>query len=412
MSHTEDGRTSSYEVGDIFWLRGDAETRCCAPLPLFVIGSKSKDLIFLFGIDELSPDLNLQPAQIINSMIEIDGAQKSGSGTIVRYAVALASLLGKPLHLFNARAKREKPGLRPQHLTAVLACADLCGARTEGLHIGSSEFTFLPGKTIKAGAFSWDIGTAGSTTMLAIGILPLVCFADGLVTTRIMGGVFQDFTPSPHHIQHVLAPMLARMGFAVELRVVRAGYVAAGEGIIEVSARPVARSLRALNLPEQGIVSEVSGIAFSSHLQERSVSDRMARVCEQILADAGLRSRIESVYDKSARHAGASLAVWATSSTGCILGADRVGAFRRSSEAIGRFVAKTFLGDLKTGATVDGHGADQLVLFAALADGTSRYLVPHQTDHLESNLWLIEQFGAKVTRQDREVIIHGLGFHR
>jgi RNA 3'-terminal phosphate cyclase (ATP) len=278
--------------------------------------------------------------------------------------------------------------------------------------MGCSEFTFVPGKAIKAGTFSWDIGTAGSTTMLAVSILPLACFADGPVTARVVGGVFQDFAPSPHHIQHVLAPLLARMGLAVELGVVRAGYVAAGEGVIEVCVRPVGRSLRALSLPEQGFVSEVSGIAFSSHLQQRSVSDRMARVCEQILADAGLRASIESVYDTTARHTGASLAVWATTSKGCILGADRVGALRRSSEAVGRFVAKTLLGDLKTGATVDSHGADQLVLFAALAEGTSRYIVPRQTEHLESNLWLVEQFGAKVMLQGRELIIRGLGFHR
>ncbi|MGE0679588.1 MAG: RNA 3'-terminal phosphate cyclase [Candidatus Binatia bacterium] len=75
-------------------------------------------------------------------MISIDGAKKSGSGTIVRYAVALAALLGKPVHLFNVRAKRPKPGLRPQHLSSVLACAELCGATTEGVYIGSGEFTF------------------------------------------------------------------------------------------------------------------------------------------------------------------------------------------------------------------------------------------------------------------------------
>jgi RNA 3'-terminal phosphate cyclase (ATP) len=288
----------------------------------------------------------------------------------------------------------------------------MCGAQTEGLHIGCSEFTFVPGKTIKGGTFSWDIGTAGSTTMLAVSILPLACFADGQVTARVIGGVFQDFAPSPHHIQNVLAPLLARMGLAMELGVVRAGYVAAGDGVIEVRVRPAGRSLRALSLSEQGLVSEVSGIAFSSHLQQRSVSDRMARACEQILADAGLRSSIERVYDTTARHTGASLAVWATTSTGCILGADRVGALRRSSEAVGRFVAKTLLDDLKTGATVDGHGSDQLVLFAALAEGTCRYLVPRQTEHLESNLWLIEQFGAKVMLQGRELIIRGLGFHR
>src|SRR5215475_2977370 len=129
-------------------------------------------------------------------MIEIDGAQHSGSGTIVRYAVAFSALLGQPLRLLNARAKREQPGLRPQHLASVLACAELCGAKTEGLSVGVHEFTFAPGARIKGGTFAWDIGTAGSATMLALSILPLACFADGPLTSRITGGVFQDYAPS------------------------------------------------------------------------------------------------------------------------------------------------------------------------------------------------------------------------
>ena len=345
-------------------------------------------------------------------MIEIDGAQNSGSGTIVRYAVALASLLGQPLHLFNARAKREKPGLRPQHLTSVLACAEMCGAKTQGVNVGSHELTFIPGGGIKGGAFVWDIGTAGSTTMLALSILPLACFANSPVTARITGGVFQDFAPSPHHMQNVLAPLLQRMGLSLRLAVVRAGYVPKGAGVIELSVRPIERPLHALTLTEQGFLREVSGIAFSSHLRERRVSERMARVCEGHLANAGLSSKIERLYDTAALHAGASLVVWGESSTGCILGADRAGALRRSSEVIGRFVAEKFLADLTTGATVDQHIADQLVLFATLADGTSRYLVPRRTEHLASNLRLAEQFGAKVGFQGKEVTIEGLGFYR
>jgi RNA 3'-terminal phosphate cyclase (ATP) len=54
-------------------------------------------------------------------MIQIDGAAKSGSGTILRLAVALSTLLGEELHLWNVRARRDKPGLRPQHLQVVLA---------------------------------------------------------------------------------------------------------------------------------------------------------------------------------------------------------------------------------------------------------------------------------------------------
>ena len=98
-------------------------------------------------------------------MIHIDGSQQSGSGTLVRCSVALAALLGVPLHLVNARARRPQPGLRPQHLAAVRACAELCDARTEGLSVGASEFTFRPGGRLRGGRFLWDIGSAGSTTM-------------------------------------------------------------------------------------------------------------------------------------------------------------------------------------------------------------------------------------------------------
>jgi RNA 3'-terminal phosphate cyclase (ATP) len=343
-------------------------------------------------------------------MLDIDGGQHTGSGTIVRYAVALAALLAQPFHLVNARAKRPTPGLRSQHVASVLACAELCGAKTDGVKVGSREFSFVPGAGIKGGDFFWDIGTAGSTTMLALSILPLACFADRPVTARITGGVFQDFAPSPHHMQHVLLPLLRRMGVAIELQIIRAGYVPRGAGTIDVRVRPVKHTLNALTLTEQGLVDEVSGIAFSSHLAERRVSERMARVCEQYLVHAGLAPTIQRLDDTSALHAGASLAVWAETSTRCLVGADRAGAVRRSSEAIGRFVAEMLLADLATGATVDRHLADQLVLFAALADGTSRYRVPCQTAHLASNLWIVSLFGVQTSVQGSQVAIQGLGF--
>jgi RNA 3'-terminal phosphate cyclase (ATP) len=248
--------------------------------------------------------------------------------------------------------------------------------------------------------------------MLALSLLPLTCFADRPLTARITGGVFQDFAPSPHHMQHVLRPLLKRMGVAIELRVLRAGYVPGGAGTIELHARPVKRSLSALSLTEQGHVGRVSGVAFASHLAGRRVSERMAHVCEQYLAQAGLSAAIERVDDNTALHAGASLAVWAETSIHCLLGADRAGAVRRSSEAIGRFVAEALLADLATGATVDRHLADQLVLFAALAEGTSRYRVPLQTAHLVSNLWIVSLFRAQVNLQGSHVTIQGLGLCR
>ena len=288
----------------------------------------------------------------------------------------------------------------------------MCGAKTEGVDVGSSEFTFVPGGHVKGGSFAWDIGTAGSTTMLALGILPLACFAAGPVVARITGGVFQDFAPSPHHMGHVLRLLLKRMGITMEIETVRAGYAPKGAGIIELRVKPLDGRLRPADLTNQGSIAEVSGIAFSSHLEERAVSERMARVCEERLARAGLRSKIQRIYDRHALHAGASLTIWAESTTGCVLGAGRAGAPRRTSETIGRSVAENFLEDLAAGATVDRHAADQLVLFAALADGTSRYLVPRQTEHLQSNLWLAEKFGAELESRGNRITIRGLGFLR
>ena len=345
-------------------------------------------------------------------MLVVDGAQRSGSGTIVRYAVALAALLGRPIRLVNARKRRQAPGLGPQHVMSIRACAAMCGAATEGLEVDSTEFTFVPGPRIAGGTYDWNIGTAGSTTMLAFSVLPLACFADGAVRARIEGGVFQDFAPSPYHFQHVLAVLLRRMGVVVHMEVTRPGYVPRGAGIIELTVTPAPGKLQSLTLIEPGVVREVRGIALASHLAQRRVSDRMASECQDHLTAAGLTCAIERIDDTTANHAGASLAIWAESTTGGQLGADRAGAIGRSSEAIGAFVAKTFLQDIRSGATVDRHVADQLVLFASLARGTTRYIVPQETEHLATNLWIIEQFGVRGFVEGKRVVVDGLGLAR
>jgi len=342
-------------------------------------------------------------------LIEIDGSQQSGSGTIVRFAVAFSALCDRSLRLVNARTRRTRPGLRPQHVAAVRACAELCQARTEGVCIDSREFSFRPGSRIRGGRYEWDIGTAGSATMLALGVLPLACLAESPLSARITGGMFQDFSPSPFHLRHVLAPLVRRMGASVELEVVRPGYVPAGAGVLELRVRPAAQGLAALELLDPGSVRAVRGIALASHLAERRVSERMARTCEEMLVAEGLSCAIERLDDTTASQPGAGLGVWAETSTGCLLGADCAGAPRRSSEAIGRRVARALLEDLASGAAVDRHLADQLVLFACLARGRTRYRVPADSAHLRTNLWLAERFGARTGRDGPRIDVEGLG---
>jgi len=344
-------------------------------------------------------------------MIEIDGSQHSGSGTILRYAVSLATLTAQPLRIFRIREKREKPGLRPQHLKVVEACRELCRGEVQGACTGSREILYRPGKTLKGGEFRWDIGTAGSAVMLALALMPTALFALSPSRMVITGGLFQDFAPSFFHLREVLLPLLKSMGASVEVEMVRPGYVPKGQGELEMTVRPLENPLKPLVLEDRGKMSGLEGIALSSHLEENRVSQRLAEECQRLLAREGLGARMQVVTERAAVQKGAALLLWAATEGGGRLGADQAGRVGRRSESMARFVVKAFLEDWRSGAAVDRHLADQLVLFAALASGESRYRIPMVTDHVATNLWLVEALlGAKTNLDDRWLSIGGVGW--
>jgi len=344
-------------------------------------------------------------------VLEIDGSRYSGSGTIVRQAVGLAALTGRGIHVVNARIKRPKPGLRRQHAQAVEAIRQLVDGTTEGAILGSREFIFRPGKPQAIPHYVWDIGSAGSTTALALALLPVLAFAPVPVTIELHGGLFQDFAPSFYHIEHVLLPLLIRMGFTLSIRMERPGYVPTGQGIWHLSAIPVTNRLQPLVLDRAGAVKKIWGIALSSRLKERSVSDRMAETAKHVFRAAGYDADVQVLYDDKARQAGACLAAFADLSDGARIGSDRAGAQRRSSEAIGQYVASQLLEDLRTGATLDRYASDQIIPFAALAAGESRFRLPRVTEHIDSNAWLSREFlGAKIYIEQHELVVQGVGF--
>ncbi len=343
-------------------------------------------------------------------MMTIDGATKSGSGTIVRYSMALASLLGEEIMIENIRAGRDKPGLRAQHLIVVQACQEMCHGVVENAVVGSKEITYTPGERFNGGEYSWDIGTAGSTTMMAQAFLPLACFAQKPSKFKLEGGLFQDFAPSAYHMRFVLLPLLKRMGVRAELDIIRPGYVPRGGGIIEIRVEPTGK-LKPLNLTEQGEILSIKGIALSSHLREKRVGQRMAAECQKVLNSYGYKSEIEKIEDESSLQEGAALAIYAEMSLGNRIGSDRAGRPGRSSESIGRYVAERLIEDVKTGAAVDRYIADQLILYAGLAEGVTRYSVPRITEHVETNLWLIGEFLSARTKIDGNLLeIEGIGF--
>ncbi|MCA1958214.1 MAG: RNA 3'-phosphate cyclase [Nitrospira sp.] len=353
-------------------------------------------------------------------MLTIDGSRFSGSGAIVRQAVAFAALTGQPIHVVHVRAKREQPGLRAQHLRVIEALAELVNGQTEGLVQGSQEFVFHPGSLKVGRAYRWHIGSAGSTTMLALGILPVLAFSGSPVTVELRGGLFQDLAPSALHLQYVMLPLLRRMGLQVEIEIVRPGYVPRGEGILRVSVQPLSGPLQAIVQDQAGPVTRVWGIALASHLEERQVSRRMADAAREVLAQAGYPADIEIRHDSESLQPGAALALFAdqgvadqkTADHGPVvrLGADQAGALRRRAESIGTHVARQLLQEVSAGATLDRFAADQIIPFAALADGESRFIIPAVTDHVLTGAWLADVFlGAQVGIDDQRLTIAGAG---
>lgn len=326
------------------------------------------------------------------TFLEVDGATGSGSGTIVREAMAYAALTRRPIRVVNARANRPNPGLRHQHLCAVQAICDLTAGTVHGAEIGARTFSFSPGEGSRAGRLCFDVGSAGSVTALARALIPVIAFRGRRCDVELRGGLFQDFAPSVFHLEHVLAPLLARMGLDARLSMVRPGYVPKGGGILRLSVEPLDQPLRPLTMESAGALDRIWGIALASHLRARRVAGRMAAAAREVLAAAGYDAEIDEREDTSALQAGAAFALFADLSGGVRLGADRAGAPHRPAEGIGRRVAAQLLDEIATGCTVDRFAGDQIVLFAALARGETRVRLPTVSEHMTTAAWLARLF--------------------
>ena len=324
-------------------------------------------------------------------MLEIDGSQKSGSGTILRLSIALAGILDEPLHIYNIRHRRGQPGLRPQHLESVNTAARICNAETKGAKLGSRELWFKP-SGIMSGEVRSEIGTAGSISMLLLTVLPLCIYAKGDVSLHVVnGGTDVRYAPTINYMKYVLLPMLELMGMKASLTVKKFGYYPKGMGEVVLNVSSVSK-LTSLSIEEFGGVEEIGGVSVCTFLEDRRVAERQAEAATNVLRDRGYAAKIDVVNDRSnPLQKGSSLVLWAKTSTGAIIGGDAIGELRKFSEAVGREAAENLLREINAGATVDVHLADMLVPYFALANGISVYLTREITDHIDTNIWLVEK---------------------
>jgi RNA 3'-phosphate cyclase len=324
-------------------------------------------------------------------MLEIDGSQKSGSGTILRLSVALAAITQQPLHITNIRQNRPQPGLKHQHLEAVLTAGKLCNAKIEGAKLGSRELWFSPGE-ICGGNIEATIETAGSIPMLLLATLPICLFAQNPVRLQVMkGGTDTTNAPTINYIRYVLFPMLRRMGIEAEITVEKYGYYPKGMGRATLTVKPNC-DLKPVRLEDFGGLENVKGISVCTFLADRQVAGRQAKAAKDTLRQMGFSSTINVLNDVSNPiQKGSSIVLWAETTTGLILGADAIGELRKMAEAVGKEAAQTLLTELVAKPTVDVFLADMLIPYMALAQGKSSMLVRTVSEHIESNIWLMEE---------------------
>ncbi|VVC72195.1 RNA 3'-terminal phosphate cyclase [uncultured archaeon] len=331
-------------------------------------------------------------------MIGIDGSHGEGGGAVLRNAVALSAAFGKPVKVSKIREGRKEPGLKNQHLTGVRALAQICGAKTGGLELGSTEIFFEPGE-VEAGNYFFDVGTAGSVTLVLQTLLPALAAARGESTVRVVGGTDVPFSPPADYAARVLCPVLGLMGLRASIAVERRGWYPKGGGAVLATVTPSGKGLKPLSLVERGELVSVKGISVASGLPGH-VPERQAKAAEEELLKAGIKCGVSASVEPSLS-IGSSITLWAELSSGAVLGASAMGERGKPAEEVGRAAARELSKSIESGACVDKHLCDQLLSLAALAEGESRFLAEGLTRHAETNAWLLERFLKKEVRIEK-----------
>jgi RNA 3'-phosphate cyclase len=320
-------------------------------------------------------------------MILIDGSQGEGGGQILRTALSLSTVLNRPIIIENIRANRSKPGLRPQHLTAVKALQQICDAKVEGLDIGSRRIIFHPGK-IKPGDYGFDVGTAGSVTLIAQTLLLPLALASGPSRIVLRGGTHVPWSPPFHYLSEVFLPAAVRMGLQTDSRLKKWGWYPKGGGEVELTIQPAA-GLAPLVLDRLWEPEEVQVRCATSNLPGHIREREKARIQELLQM-----RKMEAFYDLEEGTAiGQGNLVFIAARKGpAAAGFSALGAKGKPAERVAEEVARAFFSFLDSGAAVDEHLGDQLLPYLALASGRSVLLVQGLSSHLRTNLWVVNQF--------------------
>ncbi len=319
------------------------------------------------------------------SIISIDGSHGEGGGQILRTALSLSAVTGKPFAIENMRARRSKPGLMRQHLTAVKAAAAICGAKVDGADVGSTRLRFEPGSP-QTGEYAFNIGSAGSTSLVLQTVLLPLALAGGASRITLQGGTHNNGAPPFEFLDRAFLPLIRRIGFNADVELRRFGFYPAGGGEVRVDIQPPS-ALKPLVIDERG--------AELSRKGEAIVANLPFHIAERELAQASKRlnwpgEELAARTEKRADGTGNVLLLMHAFEhvTEVAIAFGRMGV---SAEAVADEAVEAMRDYLEGGAPVGKHLADQLLLPMALGVGGS-FVTAKPSSHTLTNIHVIRRF--------------------
>jgi RNA 3'-terminal phosphate cyclase (ATP) len=325
------------------------------------------------------------------NLIELDGSVGEGGGQILRTALALSMCTGHAVTIRHIRAKRPKPGLMRQHLTCVQAAAAVCAAKVQGAELGSQTLCFEPGE-VQAGDYSFNVGTAGSCTLVLQTVLPALMLAREPSRVSLSGGTHNPMAPPHHFLERSFAPLLRRLGVGIDLELRRHGFYPAGGGQVSATIRPALNGMTPFDLTERGLPKEAYAECLAPALPQ-AVAVRELGALERALGWTGEQLRTPAVRQNE----GPGNALMATLAfehvCEVITGFGEKGV---SAEQVAGRVAQEVKVYMASHGVLGPHLADQWMLPLALAvngsGGSAAFTCTEMTEHATTNIGVIEKF--------------------
>jgi RNA 3'-terminal phosphate cyclase (ATP) len=341
-------------------------------------------------------------------MLKIDGSYGEGGGQIVRTAISLSVIIGKPIEVIHIRSKRSNPGLRQQHMIAIKTVADLFHAKVENLKVGADWIKFMPtimdkleDKFIKI-----DVGTAGSIPLILQTVIPAVSLSGISLRVEITGGTDVKMGPTIDYFRYITLAAYQSIGIKSTIDVLKRGYYPKGSGMVLAAISPCRRIGTVDLLKARRLDPKIVSVCcqLPKHVAERQISSALLRLEKNGVYCDSYSSSVETSLSP-----GSSILIYCESSFGPYIGSDCIGERGKSAEKVGSKAAEQFLESYRNSITIDFFLADMLVIPLSLSKGTSRYRIGKVTEHLRTNLHIVSQIvGSKysIEPSDQSYIVN------